>query len=132
MYNVAFRNSEKTQPLLKANASPFLLDFTQCKGQKMTNPLFQKDIISISEFSKDHIELILKTAFELKAHPRNDLLKDKLIGVTFFEGSTRTRLSFETAIQRLGGRVIGFSDATNTSLGKKGETFMDSMRIITS
>ena len=87
----------------------------------MTNPLFQKDIISISEFSKDHIELILKTAFELKAHPRNDLLKDKLIGVTFFEGSTRTRLSFETAIQRLGGRVIGFSDAT-----------MDSMRIITS
>ena len=98
----------------------------------MTNPLFQKDIISISEFSKDHIELILKTAFELKKNPRTDLLKDKLIGVTFFEGSTRTRLSFETAIQRLGGRVIGFPDAANTSLGKKGETFMDSMRIITS
>ena len=98
----------------------------------MTNPLFQKDIISISEFTKDHIELLLKTARELKANPRNDLLKDKLIGVTFFEGSTRTRLSFETAIQRLGGRVIGFSDASNTSLGKKGETFVDSMRIITS
>ena len=98
----------------------------------MTNPLFQKDIISISEFTKDHIELVLKTARELKAHPRNDLLKDKLIGVTFFEGSTRTRLSFETAVQRLGGRVIGFPDATNTSLGKKGETFVDSMRIITS
>ena len=98
----------------------------------MTNPLFQKDIISISEFTKEHIELILKTAFELKKHPRTDLLKDKVIGVTFFEGSTRTRLSFETSIQRLGGRVIGFSDAANTSLGKKGETFMDSMRIITS
>lgn len=98
----------------------------------MTNPLFQKDIISISEFSKEHIELILNTARELKAHPRNDLLKDKVIGVTFFEGSTRTRLSFETAIHRLGGQVIGFPDAANTSLGKKGETLMDSIRIITS
>lgn len=98
----------------------------------MTNPLFQKDIISVSEFTKEHIELILKTARELKAHPRNDLLKGKLIGVTFFEGSTRTRLSFETAIHRLGGQVIGFPDAANTSLGKKGETLMDSIRIITS
>lgn len=98
----------------------------------MTNPLFQKDIISVSEFTKEHIELILKTARELKAHPRNDLLKDRLIGVTFFEGSTRTRLSFETAIHRLGGQVIGFPDAANTSLGKKGETLMDSIRIITS
>lgn len=98
----------------------------------MTNPLFQKDIISISEFTRDHIELVLKTAGELKQHPRNDLLKDKLIGVTFFEGSTRTRLSFETAINRLGGRVIGFADASNTSLGKKGETLADSIRIITS
>ena len=51
----------------------------------MTNPLFQKDIISISEFSKDHIELILKTAFELKAHPRNDLLKDKDINIRLKE-----------------------------------------------
>ena len=77
----------------------------------MTNPLFQKDIISISEFSKDHIELILKTAFELKAHPRNDLLKDKLIGVTLLEISTRTRLFFVTAILRLVGKVIGFTVA---------------------
>ncbi|MBQ9275703.1 MAG: aspartate carbamoyltransferase [Succinivibrio sp.] len=98
----------------------------------MINPLFQKDIISISEFSKEHIELILKTARELKDHPRDDLLKGRLVGVTFFEGSTRTRLSFETAIQRLGGRVIGFPDAANTSLGKKGETLADSIRIITS
>ncbi len=98
----------------------------------MTNPLFQKDIISVSEFTKEHIELILKTARELKAHPRNDLLKNRLVAVTFFEGSTRTRLSFETAIHRLGGQVIGFPDAANTSLGKKGETLIDSIRIITS
>ena len=98
----------------------------------MINPLFQTDIISISELTKEHIELILHTARELKQHPRNDLLRGKLIGVTFFEGSTRTRLSFETAIHRLGGQVIGFSDASNTSLGRKGETFSDSIRIITS
>ena len=98
----------------------------------MTNPLFQKDIISISEFTRDHLELVLQTARSLKEHPRNDLLQGKLIGVTFFEGSTRTRLSFETAIHRLGGQVIGFADAANTSLGKKGETLADSIRIITS
>ena len=98
----------------------------------MTNPLFQKDIISISEFTRDHIELVLKTARTLKDNPRTDLLAGKLVGVTFFEGSTRTRLSFETAINRLGGRVIGFADASNTSLGKKGETLSDSIRIITS
>lgn len=98
----------------------------------MTNALFQKDIISISEFSRDNIELILDTARRLKENPRDDLLKGKLVGVTFFEGSTRTRLSFETAIHRLGGQVIGFADAANTSHGKKGETLCDSIRIITS
>lgn len=98
----------------------------------MTNPIFQKDVISISEFTRDHFEKILKTARSLKETPRNDLLKGKLIGVTFFEGSTRTRLSFETAIHRLGGDVIGFSDAANTSLGRKGETLTDSIKIITS
>lgn len=98
----------------------------------MVNSLFHKNIISISEFSKDDLELIVHTAQQLKSHPRNDLLKNKLIASCFFEASTRTRLSFETAIQRLGGRVIGFSDASNTSLAKKGETLADSIRIITS
>lgn len=98
----------------------------------MPNNLFQKNIISISEFSRDDLELIVNTAKKLKNSPRNDLLKNKLIASCFFEASTRTRLSFETAIQRLGGRVIGFSDANSTSLAKKGETLADSLRIITS
>ena len=98
----------------------------------MANNLFQKDIISISEFSRDDLELIIHTAQLLKSNPRTDLLKNKIVASCFFEASTRTRLSFETAIQRLGGRVIGFSDAGNTSLAKKGETFADSIRIITS
>ena len=80
----------------------------------MANNLFNKDIISISEFTRDDLELIIQTAQQLKANPRTDLLKNKLVASCFFEASTRTRLSFETAIQRLGGRVIGFSDASNT------------------
>ncbi len=98
----------------------------------MPNSLYHKNVISISEFDRDDLELVINTAKKLKENPRNDLLKDKLIASCFFEASTRTRLSFETAIQRLGGRVIGFSDASNTSMVKKGETFADSIRIITS
>lgn len=98
----------------------------------MANSLYHKDIISISELSRDDLELIIHTAKRLKENPRTDLLQNKLIASCFFEASTRTRNSFETAIQRLGGRVIGFSDASNTSLAKKGETLADSIRIITS
>ncbi|WP_022653649.1 aspartate carbamoyltransferase [Aquaspirillum serpens] len=98
----------------------------------MANPLYQKHIISISDLSREELELVVHTAAELKRHPRNDLLKDRVVASCFFEASTRTRLSFETAVQRLGGSVIGFADAGNTSLAKKGETLADSVRIITS
>ncbi|MBN9931300.1 hypothetical protein HZD82_22245, partial [Pantoea agglomerans] len=56
-----------------------------------------------------------------KAHPQPELLKHKVIASCFFEASTRTRLSFETAIHRLGASAVGFADGSNTSLGKKGE-----------
>lgn len=98
----------------------------------MANPLYQKHIISISELSRTELELVVQTASQLKTHPRHDLLANKLVASCFFEASTRTRLSFETAVQRLGGNVIGFADAGNTSLAKKGETLADSVRIITS
>ena len=98
----------------------------------MANPLFQKHIISISDLTRPELELVVQTASQLKAEPRHDLLCNKLVASCFFEASTRTRLSFETAAQRLGGSVIGFADAGNTSLAKKGETLADSVRIITS
>ncbi|MGL5337013.1 MAG: aspartate carbamoyltransferase, partial [Enterovibrio sp.] len=66
------------------------------------------------------------------ATPAPHLLKGKVVASCFFEASTRTRLSFETAVQRLGGSVIGFADSNSTSAGKKGETLADSMRIISS
>ncbi|STZ77218.1 aspartate carbamoyltransferase [Bergeriella denitrificans] len=95
----------------------------------MPNPLYQQHVISISDLTTAQLELLLNTALKLKAEPRGDLLKGKLIGSCFFEPSTRTRLSFETAVQRLGGKVIGFSDGANTS-AKKGETLADTARII--
>ena len=98
----------------------------------MANPLFQKHIISISDLTRPELELVVQTASQLKAKPRHDLLCNKLIASCFFEASTRTRLSFEAAAQRLGGSIIGFADAGNTSLAKKGETLADSVRIITS
>ena len=97
----------------------------------MTNPLYQRHIISVSELSETDINLVLATAKKLKEKTDNTLLKGKLVATCFFEPSTRTRLSFETAIQRLGGQVIGFSDGANTS-AKKGESLSDSARIISS
>ena len=97
----------------------------------MPNPLYRQHVISISDMTTEQLELLLQTALKLKADPRDDLLEGKLIGSCFFEPSTRTRLSFETAVQRLGGKVIGFADGANTS-AKKGETLADTARIISS
>lgn len=98
----------------------------------MSNPLYHRHIISIADLSRDELELIVHTASELKASPRPNLLANKVIASCFFEASTRTRLSFETAVHRLGGSVIGFADGGNTSMDKKGETLADSVQIITS
>lgn len=98
----------------------------------MTNPLYQKNIISIADLSRNELELIVDTAKQLKSFPKPELLKNKVIASCFFEASTRTRLSFETAAQRLGGTVIGFDSGGNTSLAQKGETLADSVKVISS
>lgn len=93
------------------------------------NTLYGKDILSINELCMDEIDLILKVAAEIKAKPQASLLNNKIIANCFFEPSTRTRLSFEAATLKLGGKVIGFSDDANLST-KKGETLHDTMRVI--
>jgi aspartate carbamoyltransferase catalytic subunit len=96
----------------------------------MANPLYHKNIISINDLSREDLELVLRTAASLKANPQPELLKHKVIASCFFEASTRTRLSFETAMHRLGASVVGFADGSNTSLGKKGETLADTISVI--
>ncbi|MFA4830616.1 MAG: aspartate carbamoyltransferase [Patescibacteria group bacterium] len=96
----------------------------------MPKPSFKnRSIISIQELTKEEILYVLKKAAELKKKPQPKLLEKYVLGSCFFEPSTRTRLSFETAMQRLGGRVVGFADAGVTS-AKKGETIYDSIKII--
>ena len=83
----------------------------------------RKDIISMRDFSKEEILHILKISEEVeKDENKGELLKGKIISTLFFEPSTRTRLSFQSAAQRLGAQVLGFDSPDGTSV-KKGETF---------
>lgn len=93
----------------------------------------QKDIISIRDFNKKDIEYILKIAEEMEPVARSEktsnILCGKLLGMLFYEPSTRTRLSFEAAMKRLGGSTIGFAEA-ETSSATKGENLNDTARIL--
>ena len=88
-----------------------------------------KSLISIRDFSKEEILHIMEVAREMEANKSQKLLDGKVVACLFFEPSTRTRLSFETAANRLGARVIGFSDVTNTSISK-GETLKDTIKMV--
>ena len=82
------------------------------------------------DFTKEEILHILDMAQEFEKNKSQQILSDKVVASLFFEPSTRTRLSFETAANRLGARVIGFSDADNTSV-TKGETLNDTIKMVT-
>lgn len=88
-----------------------------------------KSLISIQDFSKEEILHVLEAAKEFEQDRSRKILDGKVVGSLFFEPSTRTRLSFETAVNRLGARVIGFSDASNTSVSK-GETLKDTIKMV--
>ena len=89
----------------------------------------KKDLISITDYSKEDYLRILELAADFEKNPNQRLLQGKVAASLFFEPSTRTRLSFETAINRLGGRIIGFSDAGSSSVSK-GETLHDTIRMV--
>ena len=86
-------------------------------------------LVSIDDLSKEQILDLLETARYFEEHPNHKILDGKVVATLFFEPSTRTRLSFETAVNRLGGRVIGFSDAA-TSSSSKGETLKDTIKMV--
>lgn len=88
-----------------------------------------KSLISIHDFTKDEILHILDVAAEFEKNKSQKILDGKVVACIFFEPSTRTRLSFETASNRLGARVIGFSDTGNTSI-TKGETLKDTIKMV--
>lgn len=87
------------------------------------------DFVTIADLSKEKIMYLLEMAHEFEKYPNRELLKGKVVATLFFEPSTRTRLSFETAANRLGARVIGFSDAKASSVSK-GETLKDTVLMV--
>ncbi|MGQ8335430.1 aspartate carbamoyltransferase [Sunxiuqinia sp. A32] len=89
----------------------------------------KKDLISIMDYSKEEYLRIMDLAADFEKNPNQKLLEGKVVASLFFEPSTRTRLSFETAINRMGGRIIGFSDAGSSSV-TKGETLHDTIRMV--
>lgn len=89
----------------------------------------KKSLVSISDLSREEIVGLLNRAAEFEKNPNQRILEGKVVATLFFEPSTRTRLSFETAVNRLGGRVIGFSDA-KTSSQSKGETLKDTIMMV--
>lgn len=86
-------------------------------------------LVSIDDLSLQQMLALLQDAAYFEAHPNHKILDGMVVATLFFEPSTRTRLSFETAVNRLGGRVIGFSDAKNTSTSK-GETLKDTIKMV--
>ena len=89
----------------------------------------KKSLISITDFSKEEYLEIMELSQKFESNPNQALLKGKVVATLFFEPSTRTRLSFETAINRLGGKIIGFSDSNSSSVSK-GETLHDTIKMV--
>lgn len=88
-----------------------------------------RSLVNIAQHSKEKILYLLEMAQEFEKHPNRKILNGKVVATLFFEPSTRTRLSFETAANRLGARVIGFADPKVTS-GTKGETLKDTIMMV--
>jgi len=88
-----------------------------------------RSLVTIADYSKEKILYLLEMAKQFEKNPNRKILDGKVVATLFFEPSTRTRLSFETAVNRLGGRVIGFSDASTTS-SSKGESLKDTIMMV--
>lgn len=98
----------------------------------MPNPFFDKDIVSIKDFTKDDLEFVFDTTTRisrLKPGERSELGKGRTLGYIFYEPSTRTRMSFEAAMASLGGNYIGIADLKSSSV-EKGESLADTIRVI--
>lgn len=98
----------------------------------LENGAFMKDahnFVTIANLSKEKLRYLIEMAAEFEKYPNREILKGKIIATLFFEPSTRTRLSFETAANRLGAKVIGFTDPKVTS-STKGETLKDTIMMV--
>ncbi len=96
------------------------------ENYKQIQTMKNRSLISIDDFTKEEYFSVLDAAEQFERKPVQNILDGKVIATLFFEPSTRTRLSFESAVNYLGGKVIGFSDASSSSV-KKGESLKDTI-----
>ena len=89
----------------------------------------KQNFVNIQDLDKEQLLYLIRMAQEFERHPNRELLKGRIIATLFYEPSTRTRLSFETAANRLGAKVIGFTDAKASSVSK-GETLKDTILMV--
>ena len=98
----------------------------------MSNPFYDRDVVSIKDFAKDDLEFVFDATdsiSHLKHNERGELGKGRTLGYLFYEPSTRTRMSFEAAMASLGGSSIGIADLKSSSV-EKGESLADTIRVI--
>ena len=89
----------------------------------------KRSLVSINDFTKEEQLSILDLAQSFEKNPTQKILENHVVATLFFEPSTRTRLSFESAVSRLGGKVIGFTDANSSSVSK-GESLWDTIKTV--
>jgi len=104
-------------------------NFAEILSHPSVRAMNTNSLVSIDDISRDEILDLLERARFFEEHPNQTILQGKVVATLFFEPSTRTRLSFETAVNRLGGRIIGFSDAATTS-SSKGESLKDTIKMV--
>ncbi|MEM4312270.1 MAG: aspartate carbamoyltransferase [Nitrososphaerales archaeon] len=98
----------------------------------MPNPFYHRDIISIKDFTKEELLYLFEITDklqELEPYKLRKMAEGKILGCLFFEPSTRTRISFEVAMNMLGGYSVGFSEPKGTSL-EKGENLADTLKVM--
>ncbi len=103
----------------------------QINDIKTRKSMKNRNLVSINDYSKEEYMRIIELASEFEKNPVQNILEGKIIASLFFEPSTRTRLSFESAVNRLQGRIIGFSDSGSSSV-KKGESLHDTIKTVES
>jgi aspartate carbamoyltransferase catalytic subunit len=105
------------------------MNFFTIFAQKNQKVMQSRSLVTIAYHTREKIEYLIRMAQEFEKHPNRRLLEGRIVAALFFEPSTRTRLSFETAANRLGAKVIGFADPKVTS-GTKGETLKDTIMMV--
>ena len=103
--------------------------FTHENDQFNTIQMVKQNFVNIQDLNKEELLYLIQMAQEFEKYPNRELLKGRIIATLFYEPSTRTRLSFETAANRLGAKVIGFTDAKASSVSK-GETLKDTILMV--